>query len=86
MSELRKHLSESFKHKMAIINGEEYVSMDVFQESVSEIALADAVIGCIALKLGTMTITDKELTDFMTKNYDKVETTYKDGEYTIRRL
>lgn len=86
MSDLRKHLNENFKHRMAIINGEEYVSMDVFQEAIAELALADAALGCITLKLGAFKITDKELTEFMSKKCDSVETTYKDGEYILKRL
>lgn len=86
MDNFRKHLSEKFKNNMAIINGEEYVGMNVFLEAVAELATADAVLGCLALKLGTFEITDKELMEFMTKNYDKVETTYKDGKYILKRL
>lgn len=84
MSDLNKHLRNSFKDRLAIINGQEYISLDVLQEAVSELALSDAVIGAIGIKYGSLDITDDEILNYI-ENQESVEIIYKDGLYSIKK-
>lgn len=86
MTELGKHLREEYKDKMAIINGEGYVSIDVFESAMYHLALSDAVIGALTVKYGNIEISEDDIIDYMTEYTSNVEVRFDNRKYTTRRV
>lgn len=85
MDSYREYVKESFKNQLAIINGEEYVSLDVFLKATSELALSDAVIEALANRYGSFELTEDEILDCLTGETDNVTITLSDGVYRAIR-
>ena len=86
MSELREHLKQEYKEHMAVVNDKEYVSIDVFEEALYNLAISDAVIGALAMKFGNIEVSDKDISDYMTEYTDKVEVRFDKGNFSARRV
>ena len=86
IDKLKLTLREEFKDNLVIVNGKEYVDIDILKKSVVETCFLDAMLGCIVEKLGNLEITDKELDEFISKKFNSTETVYEDGKHIIRRV
>ena len=86
MSELREHLKQEYKEHMAVVNDKEYVSIDVFEEALYNLAISDAVIGALAMKFGNIEVSAKDIEDYMTEYTDKVEVKFDKDKFTARRV
>lgn len=86
MDDLREHLKGSYKDNIAIINGHEYVSIDVLTEAVYNLAISDAVIGALAMRYGNIEISSDDIIDFMAEYNDKVEVKFDGDKYIAKRI
>lgn len=86
MAQLREHLKKEYKKSLAVVNDKEYVSMDVFEEALYNLAISDAVIGALAMKFGNIEVSSKDIEDYMTEYTDKVEVKFDKDKFTAKRL
>ena len=86
MAELMEHLKDKFKDKLAIINGQDFVSIDVLTEAVYNLAMSDAVIGALVMRYGNIEISNDDIIDFMSEYNDRVEVKYGEDKFIARRL
>ena len=85
MNNLREQIVKSFNDNIINVNGKEYVSIDVFQSAVSELALLESLVGSVALKLNKdIFVSDEEAIEYITEKHDMVDIDYKNGFYTIK--
>lgn len=83
---LKKHITESFNNNIAIVNGVEYVNINVFQAAVSELAILDCMLGALVYKTGEdISISEEEIIDFMSQYSDNVVSTFENGSYIIKK-
>lgn len=85
MKDLKEQLIKSFDENIINLNGKEYVSIDVFQSAVSEIAVLESLIGSIALRFKKdIFISEEETIDYIIDKHEKVYITYNNGIYVIK--
>lgn len=85
MSNLKNHIVKSFDKDIIILNGKEYVSVDVFQMAVSELAVMESLLGTLVLKLNKdVSIDEEEAIDYMCKLNEKINIEFSDGSYIIK--
>ncbi len=86
MADLRQHLKQEYKEQIAVVNDKEYVSLDVLENALYNLAISDAVIGALAMKFGNIEVSDKDIIDYMTEYTDKVEVRFDKGNFSARRV
>lgn len=86
MSDLGEHLKDRYKDKLAIINGQSFVSIDVLTEAVYNLAISDAVIGTLALRYGNIEVSSDDIINYMSEYNDKVEVKFDEDKYVARRI
>lgn len=87
MSEkLKEHLTNTFKENVINLNGLEYVSIDVFQQAVSELATLDCMLGAMAYKSGEIRVKEEDVIDFMVNHSEKVINDFQDGYFIIKTI
>lgn len=85
MSDLREHIIKNFNKNIINLNGQEYVSVDVFQSAVSELAVIESLLGSLVLKLNeNVTISEEEAIEYMCKYNELVNIEFHDGLYIIK--
>jgi calcineurin-like phosphoesterase len=85
-NDLKQHLKEKFKENFVIINGNEFVSIDVLTEAVYNLAISDAVIGALALRYGNIEVSNDDIINYMSEYSDRVEVKFEEDKYIARRL
>jgi calcineurin-like phosphoesterase len=85
-NDLKQHLKEKFKENLVIINGNEFVSIDVLTEAVYNLAISDAVIGALALRYGNIEVSNDDIINYMSEYSDRVEVKFEEDKYIARRL
>ena len=86
MGDLGEYLKEKYKDKLAIINGHEYVSIDVLTEAVYNLSISDSVIGTLALRYGNIEVSSDDIINYMSEYNDKVEVKFDKDKYVARRI
>jgi hypothetical protein len=86
MSQLRQHLKQEYKEHIVVVNDREFVSIDVLQEALYNLAISDAVIGALAMKFGNIEVSEQDIIDYMTEYTDKVEVKMDNGKFVAKRL
>ena len=86
MADLRQHLKQEYKENMAVINDKEYVSIDVFEDVLYNLALSDAVIGALVVKYGNIELSDNDIMDYMTEYTNNVEVKFDKKKFTAKRV
>lgn len=85
MSNLKEQISKSFNKNIINVNGHEYVSVDVFQTAVSEVAVLESLLGALVLRMKKdVAISEKEAMDYMCKNNEMVNIEFENGDYKIK--
>lgn len=82
---LEKFLINKFKDKIVNINSKNYVSIDLLTESMYNIALNDAILGILALKLGTIEIKEDDIINYMNEYTNNIEVKFDNNKYVIKR-
>lgn len=83
---LENHLKEVYGDEIAIINGKEFVSLDIFKNSVYNLALSEAIIGVLVMKFGNFELTEEEVIEYMSEYAESVAVENKDGKIVAVRL
>lgn len=85
MNNLKGEIVKNFRDNIINVNGKEYVSLDVFQTAVSEVAVLESLLGAIALKLKKdIFISENEAIEYMTTQHTNVNISYDEGIYVIK--
>lgn len=85
MSNLKNHIIKSFDKDIIVLNGKEYVSVDVFQSAISELAVMESLLGSLVLRLNkNISIKEEDAIDYMCKSNEKVDIEFIDGTYLIK--
>lgn len=85
MNDLKECLVDKFDKNIININGREYISIDVFQSAVSEIAVLESLLGSIALRSkNDIKISENEAIEFISEKHELVDISYTDGVYIIK--
>lgn len=87
MSDLKDEIVKNFNENIINVNGKEFVSIDVFQSAVSEIAVLESLLGTVALKLKKdIFISEDEAIEYITNKHEKVDISYNNGIYIIKAI
>lgn len=85
MSNLKDHIVEKFNKTIINVNGHEYVSVNVFQSAVSEVAVLESLLGSLALRLNEdIVISEDEAIEYMCKNNENVDIKFDNKNYIIK--
>jgi hypothetical protein len=86
MNNLRQHLKQEYKDHIVVVNDHEYVSIDVLQEAVYNLAMSDAVIGALVVKFGNIEVSEEDIIDYMTEYTNNVEVKFDRNKFTAKRV
>ena len=82
---LKDHIIKSFNKNIINVNGYEYVSLDVFQSAISELAVMESLLGTLVLKINEdVIILEEEAIDYMCKNNELIDIEFDDDKYIIK--
>lgn len=86
MNGLKKHLLKEFKNEILTVNDKKYVPLELFEESLYNIALDEAVIGTLAYKFGNIELKRSDIIKYMTEYTNNVEVKMTDDRYIAKRI
>lgn len=86
MAELREHLSREYNSDVVVINDKKYIPIELLENAVYNLALSDAVIGALAMKFGTIEVSEDDIIDYMTEYTNNVEVKFDNGKFTAIRV
>lgn len=86
MNGLKKHLLKEFKNEILTVNDKKYVPLELFEESLYNIALDEAVIGTLAYKFGNIELKHSDIIKYMTEYTNNVEVKMTDDRYIAKRI
>lgn len=86
MAELREHLSREYNSDVVVINDKKYIPIELLENAVYNLALSDAVIGTLAMKFGTIEVSEDDIIDYMTEYTNNVEVKFDNGKFTAIRV
>lgn len=85
LGNLKDNIIKSFNKNIINVNGYEYVSLDVFQSAISELAVMESLLGTLVLKINEdVVISEEEAIDYMCKNNELVDIEFDDDKYIIK--
>lgn len=85
MSDLKDHIVKTFNKNIINLNGQEYVSVDILQSAISELAVMESLLGTLVLKLNQdVSILEEEAINYICKYNELVDIEFKDGAYLIK--
>lgn len=82
---LQEHICSTLKDNIAIINGEEYIKVDVFQNVVQEYIMLDAILGSILEDGASIKISNESLIEYISSNKD-IDIKYEENHYLIKKI
>lgn len=86
MNGLKKHLLKEFKDEILTVNDKKYVPLELFEKSLYNIALDEAVIGTLAYKFGNIELKHSDIIKYMTEYTNNVEVKMTDDRYIAKRI
>ena len=86
---LKEHLTNSFNENIVVVNGVEYINLNVFQSAISEIAILDSILATLVLKNNSeIVVYEEELINYMTQDKERVEVIFDDktSQFIVREI
>lgn len=81
-----RHVSDTYKDHIAIINGKEYIDMSVFQNAITEYVTLDALIGYLINRLGKFEITEEEMVNYISGQNSQTDVFFDKGKYVLSKI
>lgn len=78
---LEEQIRQSFKDNTINVNGKDYISLDIFVDSIRDAIFSDALLGVTLKKVGPIIATDEELLMYISKDYENTEIIYDNNAY-----
>lgn len=80
---LAQHIKKAFKDNTINVNNKEYVSLDLFVDSIKDSMITEALLGITLKKIGPIVATDEEILMYMATEYDNTDIIYQNNSFRL---
>lgn len=80
---LTEQITKAFKDNTINVNGKEYISLELFVDSIKDSIVTDALLGITLKKNGPIVATDEEILMYISQDYENTQVIYDSNSYKL---